>query len=146
MNYDMKDMEEKIKVNVSISVATDGFYSAYCTDYPVIFGSGNTPSEAIEELKETLSLIKKDGRDVAFVYPEWLDSDYEFIVGWNIQDLMSYYAGIITPAALGRLSGIHPKQIWAYMHGKTKPRKAQLEKMESALHRLGEELVHTSFC
>jgi hypothetical protein len=50
------------------------------------------------------------------------------------------------PSALGRLSGINPKQVWAYMHGISKPRKAQLEKMESALHRLGQELTHTSFC
>jgi hypothetical protein len=59
---------------------------------------------------------------------------------------MAYYSGIITPSALGRLSGINPKQVWAYMHGISKPRRAQLEKMESALHRLGQELTHTSFC
>ena len=26
-----------------------------------------------------------------------------------------------TTTALGKLSGIHPKQLWSYMHGKTKP-------------------------
>lgn len=134
------------KVDISISIAKDGFYSAYCNDHPAIIGAGETPEKAIEELRETLRIIKADGKDVAFIYPEWLDDDYEFEVHWNIRDLMAYYAGVITPSALGRLSGIHPKQVWSYMSGRSKPRRAQLEKMESALHRLGQELTHLSLC
>lgn len=51
------------------------------------------------------------------------------------------YAGIITPAALERLSGIHQKQLWNYMHGRSKPRKNQVQKIEKALHTLGLELM-----
>ena len=91
-------------------------------------------------------IIKKDGKEIAFIYPEWLDEEFEFQTRWNVKDLMAYYAGIITPSALGRLSGINPKQVWSYMHGESKPRKAQLQKMESALQRLGRELMHISFC
>lgn len=133
------------KVKVLISIAPDGFYTAYCEDHPAIFGGGDTPAEAIEELRETIRLDKELG-DKAAIYPDWFDEEYEFVVGWDIEDLMAYYAGIITPAALSRLSGIHPKQIWAYMHGKSKPRKAQLQKMEDALHKLGAELTHLSIC
>ena len=100
----------------------------------------------MDELRETLRLVKQDGRELAFIYPDWLDEPFEFQTRWNVKDLMTYYAGIITPAALGRLSGINPKQIWAYMHGVSKPRKAQLQKMESALQQLGRELMHVSFC
>lgn len=132
------------KVKILISIAPDGFYSAYCDDCPPIFGSGNTPDEAIEELRETIRLDKEIGKDKAAFYPDWFDDEYEFVVGWDIEDLLAYYAGIITPTALGRLSGIHPKQIWAYMHGRSKPRKAQLQKMETALHKLGHELCNIS--
>ena len=133
------------KVEIMISIGRDGFYSACCADHPSIFGAGATPGEAIEELEETLRIVKEDGKDSAIIYPEWLDGEYEFHFRWNVQDLMTYYAGIITPSAMGRLSGINPKQVWSYMHGKSKPRKAQLEKMSSALHRLGQELIHISF-
>lgn len=133
-------------VNISISVGPDGFYSAYCNEYPALLGGGDTPAEAIDELRETLRLVKEEGKEASLFYPEWLDDEYEFQVHWNVEDLMAYYAGIITPSALGRLSGINPKQVWSYMHGNSKPRKAQLEKMQSALHRLGQELIHTSFC
>ena len=133
-------------VNISISVGSDGFYSAYCNEHPALLGGGDTPAEAIDELRETLRLVKEEGREAALFYPDWLDDEYEFQVHWDVEDLMAYYAGIITPSALGRLSGINPKQVWSYMHGHSKPRKAQLERMQSALHRLGQELIHTSFC
>lgn len=133
------------KVDITISVAEDGFYSVYCNDCPTLFGSGDTPDSAIEELKETLRLTKQDGREVAMYYPDWLDEEYEFVFHWNITDLMSYYAGVITPTALGRLADIHPKQVWSYMHGRSKPRKAQMIKMEAALHKLGHELINTVF-
>ena len=129
-----------------MSIGPDGFYTAYCSDYPALIGGGDSPSDAIEELRETLRLVKDEGRETAIFYPDWLDEEYEFQVQWNVKDLMAYYAGIITPAALGRLSGINPKQVWSYMHGNSAPRKAQLEKMQSALQKLGRELVHTSFC
>lgn len=131
-------------VSITTSMGKDGFYTVYCTDHPSIMGGGNTLPEAIEELQETLRIIKADGKEVAFVYPEWLDEEYEFDVHWNIKDLMDYYAGIFTPTALGRLSGIHPKQVWSYMSGRSKPRRTQLEKIETALHRLGHELTHMS--
>ena len=134
------------RVDIAMSVGADGFYTAYCSDHPTLFGGGNTPEEALEELRETLRLVKNDGREIALIYPEWLDDAFEFQVRWNVKDLMAYYAGIITPTALGLLSGINPKQVWSYMHGESKPRKAQLQKMESALQRLGQELMHISFC
>ncbi|MBQ3658967.1 MAG: hypothetical protein II963_02285 [Bacteroidales bacterium] len=130
-------------VDITISVAEDGFYSAYCNDYPALFGSGDTPESAIDELRETLKITKELGRDSALFYPEWIDDEYVFLTHWNISDLMSYYAGVITPSALGRLANIHPKQVWSYLHGRSKPRKAQIMKMQSALHKLGQELINT---
>ena len=40
-----------------------------------------------------------------------------------------------------RLTGINQKQLWHYANGVTKPRPAQVQKIEKALHKLGEELI-----
>ena len=133
------------KVDITINIAKDGFYSAYCNDHPALFGSGNSPESARQELEETLRLTKETGKDRAIIYPDWLDEEYEFIVHWDVRTMLEYYSGIITPTALGRLSGIHPKQLWAYQHGISKPRKKQVAKIESALHKLGRELLNTVF-
>lgn len=63
------------KVNIIISIGTDGFYCAQCADYPALFGGGVTPEAAIEELRETLRITRKDGREKAFIYPDWLDDN-----------------------------------------------------------------------
>ena len=58
------------KVKVLISIAPDGFYTAYCEDHPAIFGGGDTPAEAIEELRETIRLDKELGDKAAVVKGE----------------------------------------------------------------------------
>ena len=132
-------------IDITISRAADGFYTAFCNDYPALFGGGETAEKAKQELEETLRQTREEGKDVALFYPEWLDQDYVFAVHWDVMSMLEYYSGIITPTALGRLSGIHPKQIWSYMHGITRPRRKQVDKIENALHRLGQELMNTYF-
>lgn len=133
------------QVDITICLAQDGTYSAYCNDHPALFGMGSTAKAAKESLLETLRITREFGRETAFIYPDWLDSEFEFLTHWDVRTMLEYYSGIITPTALGKMAGIHPKQIWAYMHGLSKPRKAQVNKIESAVHSLGRELLNTFF-
>ena len=97
----------------------------------------NCPSEALNyRIKGTSAKVSASTARVIFLYLA-----YSFMVIF----LLEYYSGIITPTALGHLAGIHPKQLWSYLHGYTKPRKKQVAKIENALHRLGKELMNTSF-
>ena len=79
---------------------------------------------------------KEEGK----AYPDWLDENYRIEYQLDVPSILQYYEGVITPAALGRLSGINPKQIWSYAHGKSKPRPAQLEKIQTGLRKLAAEL------
>ena len=51
------------------------------------------------------------------------------------------YKGIFTNSALERITGINQKQFQHYASGLKKPRAAQAKKIESALHKLGSELL-----
>ena len=133
------------KVDITVCRAGDGTYSAYCNEHPALFGMGDTAAKAKAELEETLRQTREDGKGVALFYPEWLDAEYEFVTHWDIRTMLEYYSGILTPTALGHLAGIHPKQLWSYLHGYSKPRKKQVAKIEQALHQLGKELMNTSF-
>lgn len=133
------------QVDITICMAKDGTYSAYCNDCPALFGMGENAVLAKKELEETLRLTREDGPQKAMFYPEWLDEPFEFVTHWDVRTMLEYYSGVITPTALGKLSGIHPKQIWSYMHGLTRPRKKQVHKIELALHSLGKELMNISF-
>ena len=57
------------------------------------------------------------------------------------KSFLECYAGIFSKSGLERLSGINQKQLWHYASGRRKPRPEQALKLESALHKLGEELM-----
>ena len=133
------------KVKVIIDRVSDSGYQAYCADDPMLFGAGESVEQARDEMMETIRIIKEElGKNASLIYPEWLDEDYCFEYKFDVPSFLTYYSGIITPTALGKLSGINSKQIWNYMHGVSKPRRAQVEKIEKALHRLGAELISLS--
>ncbi|MFT3738696.1 MAG: hypothetical protein QM786_08040 [Breznakibacter sp.] len=44
----------------------------------------------------------------------FLDEPYTVACRFDTESLLQYYAGVITPAALERLTGINRKQLWSY--------------------------------
>ena len=54
---------------------------------------------------------------------------------------MQHYDGIITNAALERITGINQRQLQRYASGVSRPRLKQAKKIEKALHDIGEELL-----
>jgi predicted RNase H-like HicB family nuclease len=133
-------------IKVIVDRASDGTYNVYCEDYPNFFGMGDSIDEAKAEMLEGIRITKEEiGKEDAAFYPDWLNQEYKFEYKFDIQGLLEYYAGVITPTALGHLAGINPKQMWNYMHGVSKPRRAQVEKIQTALHKLGNELTMISF-
>ena len=135
---------EKKKIQAVIEIAKDGGYGVYCISEPFT-GMGHTVEEAKQDMLEGMDLLKRTCIEDGTEYPAILDEDFDIDYKFDVQSFMEYYSGIITPTALGRISGINPKQIWNYMHGVSKPRRAQVDKIENALHKLGRELMNVSF-
>ena len=127
-------------IEAAIERAKDGSYGVYCIDQPYT-GMGITSEAAKANMLEAMNFHKQVCLEEGFDYPEFLNEEFEVVYKFDTKSLLEYYAGIITPAALERISGIHQKQIWNYLHGKSKPRRQQVEKIESALHKLGNELI-----
>lgn len=130
-------------IEAIIEKAKDGGYDAYCVN-EIFSGMGETPDAAKEDMRAAIRHFVESSRDYGHQYPAWLDEEFEIVYKFDVASLLQYHAGILTPAALGRLTGINPKQMWNYMHGYSKPRLAQVKKIESALHKLGDELSSIS--
>lgn len=98
-------------------------------------------TEVAEGINFHLTGMREDGDPV----PEILESEYTLVYKWDVESLLEYYKGIFTKSALERMTGINQIQLGHYAAGRSKPRKPQIEKIEKALHRLGEELSTISF-
>ena len=105
----------KIIMNICASADSFGAYSENCEG---IYAAGDTIDACKKDVEKVIELIKKN--------------------------LPLNYATLLSLAGLERLTGIHQKQLWAYMHGRSKPRKQQKERIENALHRFADELTNVS--
>jgi len=128
------------KINAIIERSADGNCTIYCEN-EMFSGVGKSPEAAKDDMLFQMNFFKETAIEKGFSYPLWMNDAYEVVYKFDTKSLLEYYAGVITPAALERLSGIHQKQLWNYMHGRSKPRKQQIEKIERALHSLGSELI-----
>jgi hypothetical protein len=128
------------KIEAIIERSTDGSCTIFCEN-EMFSGVGKTPEEAKAGMLFQMKFFKETAIEKSFSYPAFLDGEFEVVYKFDTESLLQYYAGVITPAALERLSGIHQKQLWNYLHGRSKPRRQQVEKIEKALHCLSSELT-----
>jgi len=128
------------KIEAIIERSADGTCTIFCED-EMFSGVGKSPEEAKADMLFQMNFFKGTAIDKSFSYPTFLDEEFDVVYKFDTESLLQYYAGVISPAALERLSGIHQKQLWNYLHGHSKPRKKQVEKIEKALHNLGSELL-----
>ena len=64
----------------------------------------------------------------------------EFVL--EVSALLHYYDGILTRAALSRVTGINQRQLGHYLSGYRNPRQDKRDLIISGLHRIGNEFMH----
>lgn len=116
-------------------------YSAYIAGLDGIVATGSTIDEIQRHLIEALNDYVETCRRLECPVPEQLEGDYTIEFSMDVKSLLTIYSGILTKSGLERLTGINQKQLWHYANGISRPRRAQAARIESALHRLGSELL-----
>lgn len=125
------------EIKIIIEKSTDS-YGAYSENVPGIYGAGDTVKECKQSILDAIETVKTFDDDQI---PEILKGSYEITYKFDTASLLDYYKGVFTLSALGRITGINERQLQHYSTGLKKPRPAQREKIENALHNLGEELL-----
>lgn len=119
----------------------EGNYSAYVVGLDGVVATGATISEIQQHLIEAINDLVETCRQLGCEVPKQLESDYTIEFSMDVKSLLKIYSGIFTKSGLERLTGINQKQLWHYANGISTPRRAQADRIESALHRLGSELL-----
>lgn len=116
-------------------------YSAYIEGLDGVVATGKTISEIKTNILNALDEYVKTCRELSCQIPECLQGEYQVEFMMDVKSLLALYYGIFTKSGLERLTGINQKQLWHYANGRSKPRRAQILKIEQGLHRLGSELL-----
>lgn len=130
-------------MKVSIDKQSDGTYIAYNTDGEKVqlIGTGDSVKEAKDDFFNSIEEVKSDYVERGDSVPAELTSEVDF--HFDISSLFEYYA-VFNVSALGRYIGINPGLMRQYKKGDTPISDAQLEKIESGIHRLANELAALS--
>lgn len=129
------------KLIVNICASSDSF-GAYAENCDGVYAAGNSVKEVKRDVLDVIKILKEELPESEL--PQAIKENWQIEWRYDVQSLLCYYEGIITNAALERLTGINKKQLWNYSHGVSKPRKEAREKIENALHSLGHELLEFS--
>jgi len=127
---------ERLKIIIG---ASKDYFGAYAENCPGVYGSGETAEAAKENALEGLRLFVASRPKEEL--PAVLRGEYEIEYQYDTQSLLDYYTKFINCASLERLTGINQKLLHHYASGIKKPRLSQRKKIESSLHRLGNELL-----
>lgn len=120
---------------------TENNFSAYLAEVDGIVATGSSVDEIKANIMNAITSLLEDCKEYGDEVPEELSGEYSLNFKMDVKSFFDFYSGIFTKAGLERITGINQKQLWHYASGNRNPRPEQLIKIETALHRLGEELI-----
>ena len=132
---------EKVKILVGWS---ENNYSAVCDS---INGVVIDTNKDLEELKKSFAEVFKfhveESLEDGDKLPDYMVAgDYELEFELQISAILHKYDGILTRAALSRVTGINQKQLGHYMSGHRNPRPKQRERIVNGIKDIGKELLN----
>ena len=129
---------EKVIVEVSY---TGNNYSAHIPILPGCVTTGNSFVEIRKHVEEIVPFHIEGTKEDNDEYPPVFDGEFEFIYKLSAEALLNELSGILTKAALSRVTGINERQLWHYAAGVRQPRQVQRRRIVDGLHKLGKELL-----
>jgi predicted RNase H-like HicB family nuclease len=133
----------KIKVLVSWC---DGNYAVGTGEIGgAVLTTGKTYEEAKTQFEDAFTFHVESCIADGDQLPEWVvNKEYEFEYELQVSAILNYFDGMLTRAAIARVTGINQRQLGHYATGKSIPRPLQREKIINGLHRLGKEFCSVS--
>ncbi|KAA6338302.1 hypothetical protein EZS27_013694 [termite gut metagenome] len=116
-------------------------YCAYLEGIDGIVAVGDSIDEIKSNMCDSIQVLKDECDEFGYEFPEELQGEYELLYQMDVKSVLEFYSGIFTKAGLERITGINQKQLWHYASGGRRPRPEQALKIETALHKLGKELL-----
>ena len=130
------------KVKVYIEKSEYGF-SAYMDDTPLSYGcigEGKTVEETIEDFNLSYQDFKK-------IYAEWgkpfEEIEYEFF--YDVASFLQEYCEAFSLAGLERITGVSQAQLGHFLHGRRKPSRKTIEKIQRGVDAFAQKLTALRF-
>jgi len=118
-------------------------YSAYMDDTPLDYsclGEGKTVKDTINDFKKAYAEMRehytKEGKHF---------EEAEFNFFYDAASFLQEYAPAFSLAGLERITGVNQAMLGHYLHGRRKPSKKTIEKIEKSVNKFARELSALHF-
>ena len=118
-------------------------YSAYMDDTPLDYsciGEGKTVQETIGDFNNAYNEMKEHYSKAGKPFEE---ISYEFYYG--TASFLQEYAPSFSLAGLERITGVNQTMLGHYLHGRRKPSKKTVEKIEQGVNNFAQQLAALHF-
>lgn len=130
------------KVKVFIEVSSYG-YSAYMDDTPLDYsclGEGKTVEETIEDFHAAYKEMREFYQSIGKYFEE---VEYEFY--YDTASFLAAYGRTFSLAGLEVITGVNQAQLGHYLHGRHKPTRKTIDKIQKGVESFARELTALRF-
>ena len=137
-------MKEK-KITAIIETGNDGFYSIYTPAIPGLYGTGQTESEAKEELMDAIEMAKEHIKETG-IYEGYTLLNGNYIIEY-VYDLSGFFKtyNFFDVSSLAKTLGLNSSLLRRYKSGITKASYMQKQKIEKGIHNIAKQLSVAKF-
>ena len=118
-------------------------YSAYIGDTPLEFGCTGEGSTVEETISDFLGVY--EGMKQNYISEGNVFEDVEFEFFYDTASFLSEYAGIFSLSGLEKITGVSQTQLGHFLHGRRKPSRKTIDKIQSGVERFAKELTAIKF-
>ena len=130
------------QVKVFIEKSEYGF-SAYMEDAGLdygLFGEGKSVEEAIDDFNKSYAGMREYYAEKGKPFEE---IQYDFY--YDTASFLDEYCEAFSLAGLERITGVNQTQLGHYLHGRSKPSRKTIERIEKGVHQFAKNLTAVHF-
>ena len=131
---------EKVKVFIEKS---EYGYSAYMDDSNLDYGCIGEGKTVDETMKDFMSSYDEMKAYYAEEGKHFTEAEFEFC--YDTASFLAEYAGVFSLSGLERLTGVSQAQLGHFLHGRRKPSRKTIDKIQSGVDRFAKELTAIKF-
>ncbi|MCK5136286.1 MAG: type II toxin-antitoxin system HicB family antitoxin [Bacteroidales bacterium] len=124
---------------------TDNNYAAFIPILDGCVATGTTVQEVKESLNEAVTFHLFGMTEEGLEIPDAIKGEYTFSYKMDVESFFEWFQGVITKAGISKLTGMNQSLVSQYANGLKKPSKKQTNRIQTALHEFGEELLQIHF-
>lgn len=118
-------------------------YSAYIGDTTLEFGCIGEGKTVDETITDFLGVFEGMRQDYVAQGNEFEDVEFEFC--YDTASFLSEFAGIFSLSGLEKITGVSQAQLGHFLHGRRKPSRKTIEKIQNGVDRFAKELTAIKF-